>query len=295
MAKCFFCGEEILEKIHKEHIIPNAFLKELNLKNEKFTIHNGEAVDYGRLKVSTHQRCNNEYGSRYEQQILKILNNLDSHKNELANITKKEKEIICRPSGEIADLLTSWFIKIFYGIIWFEINYKNNKDTLRKQKINSLLKDNNLNSIQKGYRNGKGFNLPSSLYYLKLNDIIPFDFGFLIEDQVFWMKIREHFFMLAIGDGKLCYSYINDDLLSQMKKYFLECKDNPLCFFTPLSHLIAVQRNLPKKPSYVVAQDWIMNTSLMTGSTQPRRIDREVVNREAKRVRNQLLDRHFTK
>ncbi len=48
---CFLCGEIINDKITNEHIFGNSFLSKFNLKQEKFSLLNGDLITYSRLKV----------------------------------------------------------------------------------------------------------------------------------------------------------------------------------------------------------------------------------------------------
>ena len=179
------------------------------------------------------------------------MSNLDSYKNELEEVHKYPKAIIY-PSDEINYLLSSWFTKIYYGLKWFD------KDDLED--------DVNFQLMRKSYKMSKGFNLPSSLYCFRFNAQIPFDFRRV--DNIFSIKIREHFFMISIGDGQLSYDYMNDTFVEEMKFQFYRFRSDPRFFLVPLSHLIAVRNNLPKSPSFVIGEKSIMNASIMTGSTK---------------------------
>jgi len=288
---CFLCGLNIDGKSHDEHIFPDSFLNQHSLKNEKVTLSDGESITYSRIKVDAHQRCNNEFGSRYESRILNLLSSVTTHSDVLEKM-HLSAEIMHIPSSEPVKLLTTWFCKIFYGMNWFDSHRKNHKYPEYQNLLRSnQLSDANLKLLQKAYQLGKGFNLPSSIYYLKLDSPVqlPFDQGFMQHPPIIWMKTQEHFFMIAIADGQLAYNYIDEDLIGQMKEQFIRGGKHPLFFLIPLSHLIAVARNLPKSPSFVIGQDSIINMSLTTLSTKQFNIDSDQVNRDANRIYHEEL------
>lgn len=65
---CFFCSEPILEKKTKEHIISNTLLGKLGIKED--TLNNDKTLQYSRIKVPAHKKCNDTFGSRYEKKLL---------------------------------------------------------------------------------------------------------------------------------------------------------------------------------------------------------------------------------
>lgn len=69
---CFFCSQPIIDKKSEEHILPDSLLKKLGLKQKSIS-GKGKFLQ-SRLKVPAHSKCNNEFGSRYEKNILSILN-----------------------------------------------------------------------------------------------------------------------------------------------------------------------------------------------------------------------------
>ncbi len=294
MAKvCFFCGLKIIGKSHMEHIFSNAFLGHHSLKNEKITFSGGKAVTYSRVKVDSHSDCNSTFGSRYEQKILSILNDLSLHQGELETM-HTSIGVICPPSDDTSDLLIAWFIKLYFGMTWYEANRKDHVDPAYQKYINNLLNGTEFRLMQKAYRMGKGFSLPSSIYYFRVSDDkrFPFDQGFMRDPPVIWMKLHEHFFVVSIGDGQLTYKYINEEIVTEIRRESLKHANDPLFFLIPLSHVIAVRRHLPKTPSFVIAEDSILNMSMMTMSNLSYAIDGESVNEEARKIQQDLLPRY---
>ena len=118
MKKCFFCGDDIGKTHSLEHVFPNSFLKQYKLQSESTNFTKGHNALYSRIKVPSHKSCNNNFGSRYEKKILEILKNISDHKHELLSLHERESKIL-KPSENIGDLLSTWFIKIFmvkYGL-----------------------------------------------------------------------------------------------------------------------------------------------------------------------------------
>jgi len=77
--KCFFCNKEIIDKKTLEHIISNSLLGKLNIKEATLT---GEySIQYSRIKVPAHSKCNNNFGSEFENQILSLLEDTDNLHN----------------------------------------------------------------------------------------------------------------------------------------------------------------------------------------------------------------------
>ena len=288
---CFFCGEEISERTHNEHVFPNAFLRKWNLKEKTFTLFSGDTCLYSRLKVDSHQNCNNESGSRYEEKVLEILNELDSNQASFENQFYLEKpstsNLICKPSDDIRALLSTWFIKLFYGPIWFEARLRNYNNREIQSELFNMLKNESFKLLQKSYKIRKGFNLPSSIYYLRLNSTpeSSFDYGSTFDPLIFWIRLQNDFFMIAIGDGELARNYIS---LDKIKEDCEKDRENPLFFLKPLSYFIAVRTHIPRSPSFVINHEgWIMNMSQMTGSTKTFGIDCETVKEDSYKI---LLD-----
>lgn len=262
-----------------------------NLKNQNISLQCG-SITYSRLKVDAHSKCNNEFGSRYEDKVIKILDNLEQYRDDLESM-HLGSDILLSPCEGISSLISSWFMKIYYGTIWFQAHLKNSNDIQFKEFQQSLLEDHSFKLMQSAYRMGKGFNLPSSIYYFKLPsiDIMPFEQGYMHDPPTYWMKIHENFFMMSIGDGQLCYNYLDSHIVDQIKINISNNGQNPLIFLDPLSTLISVRKNLPKSPSFVISDNSIMNMSMMTMSAKKFEIDENAVNRGRKEIYSQLIGR----
>lgn len=290
---CFFCGKPVDDKNSKEHIIPDSFLDEWNLKNQKMNFFNGEIKTYSRLKVNAHGECNGVFGSRYEDKILSILRDIGQYEDELRSM-HEHRVLQGGPDDSCSALLTAWFGKIFYGVLWYQIYQLNNVHFQTEEYFESILDNLNFELVRKSYLMTQGFALPSSIYYFKLKDgdLIPFDFGFRHADGVFWLKLKNDFFMIAISDGQLCYQFLNSYMIDQF--YKMQESSGGNCFHVfLLSHLIAVKRNLPKSPSFMVSENSIFNMSLTTMSAKGYQINGDAVNAEADKIRYELLKDHL--
>lgn len=80
---CFFCGEEIAEKISREHIFADSFLKYLDLKDEDVKSSLPHPTGYSKVKVPSHPQCNNQTGSVFEEYILGLIKTTDSNLDHL--------------------------------------------------------------------------------------------------------------------------------------------------------------------------------------------------------------------
>jgi len=209
--KCFFCSEEITEKKTQKHIIPNSLLGKMGIKNE--TIKGRGEFTYSRLKVPAHSKCNSEFGSRYESEIIEFLKNPNETYRTLIN---EEQGIPLQygPDNSVTSKISTWLMKIYYGI--FYNDYLKVKDEEWKLISKNIIDIPNFNFIRKSYKNSYGFYLPSSLYSFKSKDSL-FDLKTLIFSQTIMMQIDSLIFILNIADGYLLCHYLNLELLTDFR------------------------------------------------------------------------------
>lgn len=181
---CFFCSEPILGKKTQEHIIPDSLLGKLCIKEE--TITGKEVFQYSRVKVPAHKVCNNEFGSLYEDRILKLL---DKPEKLFAALKAEETGIrlIYGPDESVTSLFTTWLSKIYYGL--FYNDYLKIEDNEYKEIAKKIIDTNNFRMIQDAYKDGVGFCLPSSLYVFESNNDF-FDVRTFVYPQTIMMKIH---------------------------------------------------------------------------------------------------------
>ena len=263
---CFFCSEIIEDKKTQEHIIPDSLLGKLGIKEETIT---GKGVfQYSRVKVPAHKDCNSNFGSEYENEILKLL---DEPEKLFEEIKKEESKIliIYSPDNSSTSLISTWLSKIYYGL--FYNDYLKIDDLEYKETAESIINTDNFRMIQNSYKDGVGFCLPSSLYVFE-SDKDFFDLRTFVYPKMIMIKIKKLIFILAMEDGFLTKNYLNEELLSDFRKgLLLEEQRNdkfPLHLYA-LAEIMALRMCIPKIPSFVYSKKEIMNMSLSTGVKNP--------------------------
>ena len=282
---CFFCSEPILEKKTQEHIIPDSLLGKLGIKEE--TIAGKGVFQYSRVKVPAHKTCNSEFGSRYEDRILKLLDDQEKLMEDL-KAEESGTPIIYGPNESVTALFSTWLSKIYYGL--FYNDYLKIDDIEHKKVSQSIIDTDNFRMIQKAYKDEVGFCLPSSLYVFQSEKDF-FDLRTFVYPQTIMIKIHRLIFILAIEDGFLTKHYLNDGILSNFRdKLLLEEKksDNFPIHLYALSEIMALRMCIPKTPSFVYSNNQIMNMSLSTGVANPEeyyKVDEELITK----TRNEIL------
>jgi len=262
---CFFCGEHINQNATKEHIFPQNLLKRFSLKEENFSGQNFNLIQYSRCKVNAHRECNNECGSVYEQKILKIIESFINERERIKEfhlspddlLPYNENASIYRPSEDDRAILSTWLIKLYYGIIWYEAMQPGPSFFLSK------LQEPSFKLMQKSYQHGYGFNMPSSVYCLECNSEVPFDWGMMVAWDIFWIKIGKLLFMININDGNLL------DLETEfLCKQPWNAAHHPFGFIYPLSEFVTASRLIKERhpPKYILddSNEWLANESLLT-------------------------------
>jgi len=162
---CFFCNQEIEEKKTLEHIIPNSLLGKLGIKEEAVT--GRKKTQYSRIKVPAHSSCNSEFGSEYENRVLNLLEDLDA----LYETIKQEElglPMMYGPSLSVSEIITTWLSKIYYGLFYYDLI--STQDEEWRDVCSFIISGQNFNYVQTSYKNGHGFQLPSSLYVFKTSN-----------------------------------------------------------------------------------------------------------------------------
>jgi hypothetical protein len=110
---CFFCSEPINGKKTQEHIIPDSLLGKLGIKQE--VLHGKGKFLYSRIKVPAHKSCNNGFGSQYENEVMRLLDN----PNSLFEDLKQEENGVLWLYGadnSATSIISTWLLKIYYGL-----------------------------------------------------------------------------------------------------------------------------------------------------------------------------------
>lgn len=283
---CFFCSEIIEDKKTQEHIIPDSLLGKLGIKEETIT---GKGVFlYSRVKVPAHKDCNSNFGSEYENKILKLLDETEKLFEEIKN-EESGISIVYSPNNSSTSLISTWLSKIYYGL--FYNDYLKIDDLEHKKTSERIINTDNFRMIQNAYKDGIGFCLPSSLFVFK-SDKDFFDLRTFVYPKMIMIKIKKLVFILAIDDGFLTKNYLNETLLSDFRKDLLlkeQRNDKFQLHLYALAEIMALRMCIPKTPSFVYSSKKIINMSLSTGVENPDefyKVDEKII----AETRNEILE-----
>jgi hypothetical protein len=283
--KCFFCSETIEGKKSKEHIIPNSLLGKLGIKE---TVITGERkTQYSRVKVPAHGKCNSEFGSRYEDRVLELLEDTDSLYESL-----KEEEtsspMMYMPDESPTSIITTWLSKIYYGLFYYD--YLTTKDEDWKVACARIFDHQNFEYVRSSYENGHGFQLPSSLYVFKTTNTET-DLVTMIDPSSILFKINSLTLILCICDGYLTKNYLNEDILERLRERVTQEDEHNIDFPShkyAFGEILALRSCIPKKPKFISGENQIINMSLSTLVANPEehyRIDPDLL----KSAREEIL------
>lgn len=268
---CFFCSEPIKEGVERktlEHIIPNALLGKLGIKQEKMNVNEAIEYEYSRIKVPAHNKCNSGFGSQYESEVINLLDDV----KELYRLLTEEEfgiRVQYSPDKSITSTISTWLMKIYYGLFYHD--YLKTKDDNWKEIAKNIIECHNFELIRNSYKNNHGFFIPSSLFVFK-NNSTNFDLRTSVYPQCILLKINSLSFVLCIGDGYLTKSYLNDDIfqsfIEQLNKIESEQTDFPthLYFF---AEILALRTCIPKTPRFLISDNEITNMSLFSAVKNP--------------------------
>ncbi|EOB3584851.1 hypothetical protein ACHELK_004504, partial [Vibrio vulnificus] len=265
--KCFFCTEHIDGRKTLEHIVPNSLLGKLGIKEETIT---GQfnATQYSRVKVPAHEICNNQFGSDYENRVLNLL-----EEPELLYTQLCEEEagipMMYSPADSVSALVTTWLSKIYYGLFYYDLI--STRDAEWKGVCSSIVQSENFKFVQSSYKQGFGFQLPSSLYVFKTKNENT-DLVTIVDPSTMLLKIGSLTFILCICDGFLTKNYLNGSSLQKLRSW-MEDEENLNPNFPvhklALAEVIALRNCIPKNPRFVFSEHQIINMSLSTMAEDP--------------------------
>lgn len=263
---CFFCCEEIEEKKTLEHIIPNSLLGRLGIKEK--TITGRKETQYSRIKVPAHSSCNSEFGSQYENRAIKFLDDLDS----LYETIKSEEAglpMVFGPDESATAIITTWLSKIYYGLFYYDLI--STQDEEWREICSSVLRCQNFEYVRASYRNGYGFQLPSSLYVFKTKNANA-DLVTLVDPSSILLKIGSLTLILCICDGYLTKNYLNGEVLERLRDCVRLEDENDIRFPShklALGEIVALRNCIPKTPRFISRDNLIINMSLSTMVADP--------------------------
>ncbi|WP_027252543.1 hypothetical protein [Photobacterium halotolerans] len=274
---CFFCNKEIEEKKTLEHIIPNSLLGRLRIKEE--TITGRKESQYSRIKVPAHSSCNSEFGSEYENKVLELLDDLDA----LYEAIKSEEPGILMmygPGQSVSEIITTWLSKIYYGLFYYDLI--STQDEEWRDICSFVVSGKNFEYVRTSYKNGHGFQLPSSLYVFKTSNTNT-DLVTLVDPSSILLKIGSLTLILCICDGYLTKNYLNGETLERLRKWVRQEDERDTRFPShklALGEIVALRSCIPKTPKFISSENQIINMSLSTMVANPDeyyRIDEQAI------------------
>lgn len=263
---CFFCNKEIEEKKTLEHIIPNSLLGRLRIKEE--TITGNKKTQYSRIKVPAHSSCNSQFGSEYESRVLDLLEDLD----DLYEAIKQEESVLPMmygPGQSASEIITTWLSKIYYGLFYYDLI--STQDEEWRDICSFVVTGQNFDYVRTSYKNGHGFQLPSSLYVLKTSNTNA-DLVTLVDPSSILLKIGSLTFILCICDGYLTKNYLNGEALNRLREWVRQEDERDSKFPShklALGEIAALRRCIPKTPKFISSENQIINMSLSTMVANP--------------------------
>ncbi|WP_199185056.1 hypothetical protein [Aquimarina sp. I32.4] len=223
---------------------------------------------YSKIKVPAHDTCNNEFGSVYENKIINLLEDTDGLYDKLI---KDDYGIPLKysPEDSISMLVSTWMSKVYYGLFYNDFLKTKNSDW--KLICKDIIDCDNFRMIQRSYKEGNGFCLPSSLYVFKAINK-DFDLRTFVFPQGIVIKINSIILILNIGDGYLIRNYLNGEILADFRDTLIkeETKNNKFpTHLYALAEIMALRRCIPKSPQFIYSENEIINMSLSTAVKNP--------------------------
>jgi hypothetical protein len=263
---CFFCSKPIEGKKSMEHIIPNSLLGKLGIKEE--TVTGERKTQYSRIKVPSHQACNNEFGSMYEDRVLELLEDPD-RLYELLTTEESSLPLTYQPDKSANSIITTWLSKIFYGLFYDDFLKTNNESW--RDICESIIDSQNFKFVRSSYANGHGFQLPSSLYVFKTKNDAT-DLITMVDPSSILFKIKNLTFILCICDGFLTKNYLFGKTLERLRGWVKEEELNNANFPShklAFGEILALRICIPKTPKFISSADQITNMSTCTMAADP--------------------------
>ncbi len=283
---CFFCAKEIKERKTLEHIIPDALLGKMGIKEDK--VAGNRVTQYSRIKVPAHSRCNSGFGSKYEDKVLALLEDSEAL---YKSICDEELSIpmIYGPDESITSIITTWLSKIYYGMFYDDFLKTDSEDW--KEVCSLIINNLNFDLVRQSYESGYGFQLPSSLFVFKTNND-QFDLITIVDPSTILIKIGTITLVLCICDGYLTKNYLNSDLLKDLRERVNE--ENRINRDFPshklaLTEIVALRRCIPKTPKFSYGNHQIINMSLSTSVSNPDEVYK-IDTEQLKETRQKLLE-----
>ena len=293
MAKsCFFCGADIDSKQTREHIFADAFLRDFDLKNKVMHFRGRQSVQYSRIRVPAHARCNNEFGSRFESYVLELLRSLDD------NLDTLRQMHLLQPSEtakRVREALCQWLAKLHFGLIYWEAHLVCHRDRAYQRNLAGLLQSEAFTYMRRCFIEFYAFNCPSSLYHFDLPDpphpALRFDFGSALDTSAFYVRIDRHLLVVALADAYLVQEWLTPEVHGDLQRQIEEQgSEDPVCYLHAVGQIWSVRENLPVRPHLLYSDDAIRDHSRLGHDAKPS-INGERVNDRAEEITAHLAER----
>jgi len=283
---CFFCAKEIEEKKTLEHIIPDALLGKMGIKEVKVT--GNRVTQYSRIKVPAHSHCNSGFGSKYEDRVLALLEDSDALYKAICD-EELSIPMMYGPDESITSIITTWLSKIYYGMFYDDLLKTDSEDW--KKICSHMINSPNFDLVRKSYENGHGFQLPSSLFVIKTNND-QFDLVTMVDPSTILIKIGTLTLVLCVCDGYLTKNYMNSDPLLGLREWV--GKEDRINRDFPshklaLAEIVALRMCIPKTPKFSYSNHQIVNMSLSTMVSNPDEVYK-IDTEQLKETRRELLE-----
>src|SRR5690606_13296793 len=95
------------------------------LKLQKMNYGSNSETEYSRLKVPAHQKCNSENGSRFENYVLSLLDEM--HLN-LDVMRELHVPAHSKAAAQVKEALCQWMAKIYLGLTFWEVGRDDHPD-----------------------------------------------------------------------------------------------------------------------------------------------------------------------
>ena len=282
---CFFCGEVISEKVSREHIFGDSFLAYMGLKEERLTSWQPHPTSYSKVKVPSHNTCNNRAGSEFERYVLSLVRTMDSNVDHLAAVHTATGEAL---NEGLRQVFTQWLAKLYFGLVYWEAGLKKHADPSHQQWLRGLLGGPEFAYLRRCFTRRLGFKLPSSLFHFLVPDppepAFRFDFGSGLSHGLFYIRFRNHLLVTALGDGHLVREWLTEGDVRSMQQSIeeLSCHD-PVAYLHPVSHIWAVRESLPVQP-HLEYEEWGIRDRSREGHSGRCAIDADAVRGRAARI-----------
>jgi hypothetical protein len=284
---CFFCGKDIHDQASAEHVFSDAFLAFLQLKLDKIQSSLTRPTTYSKLKIPAHRRCNHEQGSRFERQILSLLNTLDSNVDALTALNGCTQDPL---HLALRQAFSMWLGKLYFGLLYWEAGLKHHNRPEYQAYLHSLLEDDLFDYLRRCFTEELAFAVPSSLFYFHLPKVVAppfrFDFETGLPLGLIYVRTGRHLFITALADGHLTAEWFNQSHVAAQQAHIEEHED-PVAYLDAVAHIWAVREWLPVAPNLEYLDSSIVDRSRENLAERPP-IDGDAVNERATELFSQL-------